>query len=108
MNHACRQGERLERDPDDLLKGALADLLARHERHAFGSLLATQTSPDSDQPLVHAGILSEGTAEPLCGAADGPWNAPGFDFLRLTCYECQTLVLNPKRTPACRCIRHES
>jgi len=93
-------GERLGRDPDELLKDALADLLARHEGKAFGGLLATQPSPDSDRPLVHARVLSEGADEPLCGATDGPWSARGFDFLRLTCYECQTLVLNPKRAPA--------
>ena len=93
-------GKRLERDPDDLLKDALADLLARHEGKAFGGLLATQPSPDSDRPLVHARVLSEGAVEPLCGATDGPWSARGFDFLRLTCYECQILVLNPKRAPA--------
>lgn len=89
--------ERLERTPDDLLKDALADLLARQEDKAFGGLLASQPSPDSDQPLVHARTLNHSVAKPLCGATDGPWNARGFDFLRLTCYECQTLVLNPKR-----------
>jgi hypothetical protein len=92
--------ERLNREPDELLKGALADLLARHEDKAFVGFLATQTSPDGDRPLVHARLLSEGAEKPLCGAADGPWSARGFDFLRLTCHECQTLVLNPKRAPA--------
>jgi hypothetical protein len=92
--------ERLNREPDELLKGALADLLARHEDKAFGGFLATQTSADGDRPLVHARLLGEGADEPLCGAADGPWSARGLDFLRLTCYESQPLVLNPKRAPA--------
>jgi hypothetical protein len=92
--------ERLNREPDELLKGALADLLARHEDKAFGGFLATQTSPDGDRPLVHARLLSEQADKPLCGAGDGSWSARGFDFLRLTCHECQTLVLNPKRAPA--------
>jgi len=88
--------ERLDRHPDELLTDALADLLARHEDKAFGGLLASQSSPDSDRPLVHARILSEAAA-PLCGATDGPWSARGFDFLRVTCYECQSLVLKLKR-----------
>ena len=92
--------ERLERNPDDLIKEALADLLARREDKAFGGLLATQASPDSDRPLVHARLLRDGANEPLCGATDGPWSVRGFDFLHLTCYQCQTLVLNPKRAPA--------
>ena len=92
--------ERLERNPDDLLKDSLAGLLARHEGNAFGGLLATQTTPDGDRPLVHAQLVSEGADQPMCGATDGPWSARGFDFLRLTCYECQTLVLNPNRAPA--------
>jgi hypothetical protein len=102
-NHESRLhaiAERLERDPDDLIKQALEDLLARYEDKAFGNLLAAQASPDSDRPLVHARLLSEGTDKPLCGATDGPWSARGFDFLRLTCYECQTLVLNLNRVPA--------
>jgi hypothetical protein len=45
--------------------------------------------------LFHARILSESVAEPLCGATDGPWSARGFDFGRLTCHECQSLVLHP-------------
>lgn len=93
-------GERLDRDPANLLNDALADLLGRHEGKSFGGLLANESSPDSDRPLVHARLLSGGANEPLCGATDGPWSARGFDFLRLTCYECQTLVLNPKRAPA--------
>jgi hypothetical protein len=32
--------ERLDRDPDDLIKEALADLLARREHKTFGGLLA--------------------------------------------------------------------
>ena len=88
--------ERLDRHPDDLIKDAVADLLAQHEGKAFGGLLADRPSPDSDRPLLHARILSE-AAEPLCGATDGPWSARAFDFLRVTCYECQNLVLTLKR-----------
>jgi hypothetical protein len=93
-------GERLDRDPADLLKDALADLLGRHEGKCFGVLLASEPAPDSDRPLVHARVLNERAGEPLCGATDGPWSARGFDYLRLTCYECQTLLINPKRAPA--------
>jgi hypothetical protein len=87
--------QRLDRESDALLKEALEDLLARYESKAFGALLATQPSPDGDRPLVHARLLSESVAKPLCGAGDGPWSARGFDFLRVTCHECQSLVLNP-------------
>jgi hypothetical protein len=52
--------ERLARDPDDLLKEALADLLARREANVFGDLLASQATSDSDRLLVHARLLSEG------------------------------------------------
>jgi hypothetical protein len=89
--------ERLDRDPDAILKDALGDLLARNEGKTFGGLLANQPPPDEDRPRLHARNLSESVAKPLCGATDGPWNARAFDFLRLTCRECQTLVLNPKR-----------
>jgi len=92
--------ERLDRETGAILKEALEDLLSQYESKTFGGVLATQPSPDSDRPLVHARLLGEGVDEPLCGATDGPWSARGFDFLRLTCYECQTLVLNPKRAPA--------
>jgi hypothetical protein len=92
-------GKRLDRDPDDLLKDALAELLARHEGKAFGGLLATQPSPDSDRPLVHACLLIETADKPLCGATDGPWNARLFDFGRLTCPKCQSLVLHPQDDP---------
>jgi hypothetical protein len=92
--------QRLNREGDALLKEALDDLLARYESKAFGGLLATQPSPDGNRPLVHARLLSESAAKPLCGAGDGPWNARGFDFLRLTCHDCQFLVLNPERAPA--------
>ena len=88
--------ERLNREPDELLRGALAELLARHEDKTFGGLLATEASADSERPLVHARLLSEAADKPLRAAADGPWSVRGFDFERLTCYECQALVLNPK------------
>jgi hypothetical protein len=87
--------EHLDREAGALLKEALEDLLSRYEARAFGGLLATQPSPDGDRPLVHARLLSESVAKPLCGASDGPWSARGFDFLRVTCHECQALVLNP-------------
>jgi hypothetical protein len=92
--------QRLNREGDALLKEALDDLLARYEPKAVGGLLATQPSPDGDRPLVHARLLSNLEAKPLCGADDGPWSARGFDFLRLTCYGCQSLVLNPEDRPA--------
>jgi len=89
--------ERLGRDPDDVVKDALSDLLGRYEAKAFEGLLATQASPDSDRPLVHARLVSDAHGEPLCGASDGPWSTRVFDFGRVTCHECQSLVLNPGR-----------
>ena len=91
--------ERLDREAGALLKEALEDLLSRCEAKSFGGLLATQPSPDADRPLVHARLLSESIAKPLCGATDGPWSARGFDFQRMTCHDCQYLVLNPKDSP---------
>jgi hypothetical protein len=35
----------------------------------------------------------------LCGATDGPWTPRGFDFQRVTCYQCQSLVLHPEDSP---------
>jgi hypothetical protein len=90
---------RLDRERDALLKEALGDLLAHYESKAFGGLLASQTSPDNDRPLVHARLLSESVEKPLCGASDGPWSARGFDFQRVTCHECQGLVLHPDDVP---------
>jgi hypothetical protein len=87
--------ERLDREADALLKDALEDLLSRYESKTFGGLLAAQPSPEDDRPLVHARLLTESATKPLCGATDGPWTARGFDFLRLTCHECQSLVLHP-------------
>jgi hypothetical protein len=92
--------ERIDREPGALLKEALEDLLSRYEAKTFGGLLATQPSPDDDRPLVHAWALSESVPKPLCGATDGPWSARSFDFKRVTCHECQTLVLNPEDVPA--------
>jgi hypothetical protein len=89
----------MDRDSDDLVKRILGDFLAEHEAKVFGGLLATQLSPDGDRPLVHARLLSELVARPLCGAADGPWSARSFDFSRLTCHECQSVVLTPPQTP---------
>lgn len=91
--------ERLKREPGALLKQALGDLLAEYEDKTFGSLQAAESSPDADRPLIHARALSESVAKPLCGASDGPWSARGFDFARLSCHECQFLVLNPQAAP---------
>jgi hypothetical protein len=87
---------RLDREADAFLKEALEDLLFGYEAKAFGGLTATQSSPEGDRPLLHARLLSESVAKPLCGASEGPWSPRGFDFPRLTCYECQSLVLRPK------------
>jgi hypothetical protein len=92
--------ERIDREAGALLKEAIEDLLSRYEAKAFGGLLATQPSPDSDRPLVHARKLSDSVAKPLCGASDGPWSARGFDFLRVTCHDCQSLVLHPEDSVA--------
>jgi hypothetical protein len=91
--------ERLDREVDGLLKEALEDLLSRYEAKAFGGLLATQPSPDTDRPLMHARLLREPAVKPLCGASDGPWSARSFDFLRVTCHECQSLMLDPEYVP---------
>jgi hypothetical protein len=91
--------ERIDGRVDDLVKEALEDLLSRYESKTFGGLLASQPSPEGDKPLVHARLLSETATKPLCGAIDGPWSARGFDFLRLTCHECQSLVLHPGDDP---------
>jgi predicted DNA-binding protein len=61
--------ERLDRQRDALLKEAIEDLLSRYESKIFGGLMATQKSGDEERPLV--------------------------DFLRLTCHECQSNVLDP-------------
>jgi hypothetical protein len=92
--------ERLGREPDELLKQSLEYLLGDYEAKHFGGLLATLPSPAGDRPLVHARILSESVPRPLCGASDGPWSARLFEFSRLTCHECQSLVLNPEDRPA--------
>jgi hypothetical protein len=85
--------ERLDREAGALLKEGLEDLLSQYESKVFGGLTETQKSADEERPLVHARLLSESVAKPLCGAVDGPWGARGFDFLRLTCHECKSIVL---------------
>ena len=100
--------ERLDREPDAILNDALGDLLAHHEGKAFGGLVASQPSPDYDRPLIHARLLSGSAQRPLCGATDGPWSARAFDFLRLTCHECQALVLDPNALQPDRCTQYES
>lgn len=92
--------ERLDREIDAVLKEPIEDVLSQYERKAFGGLVATQASPDSDRPLVHARNLSDRAIQPLCGATDGPWSARNFDFVRLTCYECQSLVLTSADEPS--------
>jgi hypothetical protein len=87
--------ERTDGRVDDLFEEALEDLLSRYEAKTFGALLAKQLLADADRPLIHARLLSESQAKPLCGMTDGPWSARGFEFQRLTCHECQHLVLNP-------------
>jgi hypothetical protein len=90
--------DRLVREPDAILKDALGDLLARYEVKAFGALIASQTPPDEERPLVHARLLSASASKPLCGAIDGPWSPRAFEFVSLTCPKCRTLVLHPEPT----------
>jgi hypothetical protein len=91
--------EHLNQGANELLQDVVADLLARQEAKALMGLVATQPAPDSDRPLMHASFTGEKTNQPLCGAADGAWSVQNYQFLRLTCHECQQLVLNPKRGP---------
>jgi hypothetical protein len=96
-NHESRLfalAERKDRHVDEFVREAIEDLLSRYEGQSFGGLVATQLSPHGDSLLLHAYALND-TAKPLCGATDGPWSARGFDFLRLTCRECQSLLLEP-------------
>jgi hypothetical protein len=79
----------------DVLRRALEDFLSRSEERTFGSLLASIVSGDDDRPLLHARYLNETTLMPICGAQDGPWSDRGFDFARLSCWECRSMVLNP-------------
>ena len=102
-NHESRLfalAERKERHPDDFVREAIEDLLSRQEAKTFGGLLATQPSSDGDRPHIHARNIGDATANPLCGATDGSWSARGFDFLCLTCRDCQSLVLEPPDDPA--------
>ena len=85
--------ERLDRNVDEFVREAIEDFLSMREAKIFGGLLATHPSSDGDRPLIHAGNLSDASTKPLCGATDGPWTVRGFDYLRLTCRECQSRVL---------------
>jgi len=85
---------RLDKERDDLLREALGDLLARYEGRALGCMLATRPASDEERPLTHARLITAPLDQPLCGAADGPWEARTFAFHRLTCPECKDLVLN--------------
>jgi len=86
--------QRLDRNVDEFVREALEDLLSTYEAKTFGGLLASQPSYD-DPPFIHARLLADSEAKPLCGAIDGPWVPRGFDYLRLTCRECRSLVLEP-------------
>ncbi len=86
--------ERLDREAGALFKEVLEDFLSRYESKIFGGLTATQKSGDEERQLLHARILSKSVAKRLCGASDGPWSARGFDFLRSTCHECKSIVLD--------------
>jgi hypothetical protein len=92
--------ERLDRNVDEFVREAIEDFLSTRETKIFGGLLATQRSPDGDRPFIHARNLGAAAAKPLCGAIDGPWAARGFDFLRLTCRDCQSLLLELPDDPA--------
>jgi hypothetical protein len=87
--------QRLDRERDGLLHEALGDLLARYESGIVGCLRATRPPVDDDRPLIHAHSLSAPVQTPLCGASDGPWEARPFEFQRVSCTECQALLLNP-------------
>jgi hypothetical protein len=88
--------QRLDRERDAILREALEDSLSHYETKVFGGLLATQQAPDEERPLVHARLLSESIARPLCGASDGPWSTRAFDFQHTTCHECNDILLNPE------------
>jgi hypothetical protein len=84
--------ERIDKQVDELVREAIEDLLSTHEAKTFGNLVASQSSY-GDPPLIHAKAIADSVVKPLCGATDGPWSPRGFDFLRLTCRECQSIVL---------------
>jgi hypothetical protein len=90
--------ERMDRHVDEFVREAIENFLSTREAKTFGGLLASQPSYD-DPPLIHARLLADSEAKPLCGAIDGPWTARGFDYLRLTCRKCQSLVLEPPADP---------
>jgi hypothetical protein len=87
--------QRLDRERNALLREALGDFLAQSEARMFGNLRASRPPVDDDRPLIHARLLSEQVEKPLCGASDGPWEVRSYDFQRVSCPECQSLVLNP-------------
>jgi len=80
------------------------DRLAKAEVHTHlpngGRQMEWFIAQQGIRRLLHARLLSESVAKPLCGPTDGPWSARGFAFLRLTCHDCQSLVLNPEHSPA--------
>lgn len=82
---------------DDLVCETIEELLARAESCAFGGLRAAARAPDEERPLVHARRLTTAAEQPLCGAADGPWQAAAFSYQRLTCPDCRDIVLGYER-----------
>jgi hypothetical protein len=87
--------QRLDRERNTLLREALGDFLARAEARTFGNLRAARLPVDDHRLLTHARLLSEPVERPLCGASDGPWEVRSFDFQRVSCPDCRSLVLNP-------------
>jgi hypothetical protein len=90
--HASRlssMAQRLAREADDLLREALNQLLIRYEARTFGCLLVADIHTEDQRSLMHAFLLSEPRARPLCGATEGSWATRPFDFDRLTCNACK-------------------
>lgn len=90
--HADRlasMARRLIREPDDLLREALNQLLIRYEARTFGCLLVADIATEDQGPLMHAFLLVEPRARPLCGTTEGSWATGPFDFDRVTCNACR-------------------
>jgi hypothetical protein len=81
--------QRLDREVDAVLKEGIEDVLSLYECKAFGGLVATRVSPDSDRPLVHARNLSDSVVQPLCGTAlvrCWRWPVERAEFRFCACY----------------------
>ena len=90
--HADRlasMARRLGREPDDLLREALSQLLIRYEARTFGCLLVADITTEDQGPLMHAFLLQAPRAKPLCGTTEGSWATRPFDFDRVTCNACR-------------------